>query len=144
MSQKNNFWTRANYRKLPGCSSGPFCRLCLGKRGLLANLWLLWLKKTVYPRMHEEKCKAILAQTLRSRLTCWIVLRMDPLGACYKQLSARKNRRYAINGNLYTWQQYQEYYWKRGYQSVLSAWESSAHFKDLSEFREYFHVQVVR
>ena len=93
--------------------------------------------------MHEEKCKAILAQTLRSRLTCWIVLRMDPLGACYKQLSARKNRRYAINGNLYTWQQYQEYYWKRGYQSVLSAWESSAHFKDLSEFIEYFHVQVV-
>ena len=23
----------ANYRKLPGCSSGPFCRLCLGKGG---------------------------------------------------------------------------------------------------------------
>ena len=39
LRRKKSFW---DSRKSPGCSSGPFCRLCLGKGGLVR--WLAgWL-----------------------------------------------------------------------------------------------------
>ena len=67
--------------------------------------------------------------------------RAAPLVAYHNQVSARKLKRCAWDGKLYTIREFQDHY---GEKAAESLWESAPHFNFLREFCTCFHLQVVR